>query len=100
MKPSDKIYFTHRGKEYCLEGQSYFWVNDAPIPYKKKGWKRVYFVDINIIKAYKLVSRPFIISKDALGQISQSEWKRIIKLGLLKFIPDTANKNIKRFYIK
>jgi hypothetical protein len=100
MKPSDKIYFDYRGKEYCLEGQSYFWVNAAPIPYKKKGWVQVYFVECERVEAYKKDNKPFVVRNDALGPLSQNEWKRIIRLGLLKFIPDAKNRHIKRYFIK
>ena len=74
--------------EYLFRGKDYFYVEEF------KG------TDKNPIIRYRDSFIPGTLLVNDMPKLAQKEWKRIKKLGLLRFEPHPKLKHVRRFYLK
>jgi hypothetical protein len=93
MKESNNLIINVKGKEYTMTKAHYIKADFRPIHGKKPGW----------VKATLYLNTATGIIK-IVDEIAQKEWKRILGLGIFRFVPDKTNNAharwIKRYYLK
>lgn len=85
MKPFD---FKIGKDEYTFEVNDYFWVEE------------IKNTDINPVIRYRDSNIPGTLPITSMPKLAQKEWKRIKKLGLLRFEPHPKLKHVKKYYLK
>jgi hypothetical protein len=97
MNQSSNIIIKVRGKEYVMTKEHYIRVNFAPKLNKKPGYVKA---DLYLKPVPGHMPGPGKPAQLVVESIGQKEWKRLLGLGLFRFVPDTEKKHLRRFYIK